>query len=77
MTNPTTFPVPIGPVHYQFPRAVMVRDPESTGGIHSAVQSPLIIYTDTVKEAEDLITFWSEIMQAAADKAQEILAGVT
>lgn len=68
-------PEPIGPVHYSQPRGVLVRDAGPTGK-HSAVQSPLIIYTDTVSQANELIKRWSEIMQVAATKAQEILDGV-
>lgn len=69
-------PAPVGPVHYSAPRAVMVRDPESTGGIHSAVESPLIIYTDTVTQAQAIINGWQDIMAAAANVAQEILRSV-
>lgn len=76
MTNPTNpIPDPIGPVHFNQARAVQVREPESQGG-HSAVQSQFIVYTDTQKQTDEIISRWSEIMQAAADKATEILGTV-
>jgi hypothetical protein len=71
MTNP--MPEPVGPVHYSEARAVMVREPGNLKSKHSAVQSPLIVYTDTISQSKALLARWPEIMQAAADKAQEII----
>ena len=71
-----TLPDPIGAVHYGEPRGVIARDPNADGGKHSAVSSQFLVYTDTLTQAQELIKRWPEVMQAADDKAQEILASV-
>lgn len=76
MTNPAKLPDPIGAIHFSDARSVLVRDPDSEGGKHSAVQSQFIVYTDTYKQTQAVINQWNEIMQAAADKAKEILDSV-
>lgn len=68
-----TLPDPIGAVHYSEPRGVIARDPKAEEGKHSAVSSQFLVYTDTLTEAQEIIKRWDEIMQAAADKAKEIL----
>jgi hypothetical protein len=68
-------PTPIGSVHYDEPRAVTVREPEGDGK-HSAVHSGVNVYTDTLTEAQGVIAAWPLIMQAAADKADEILSAL-
>jgi hypothetical protein len=69
-------PEPIGPLYYDEPRAVKVRDPENLDDIHSAVHGAISIYVDSVTEGHAIIEAWPQIMQAASDKAQEVLDGV-
>lgn len=78
MTNPVdVIPAPIGPIHFNKARAILTRDPEAQGGQHSAVSSQFIVYTDTLNQTNAIIEHWTEIMQAAANKANEILGNVT
>lgn len=76
MTSPMLIPDPVGPVHFSQARGVLVREPEGHDSHHSAVQSQFIVYTDTQKQTDALISRWTEIMQAAADKATEIINSV-
>ena len=69
-------PNPIGAVHFNEPRALRVREPEDTTQSHSAVHSGVSVYVDTQKEAHAIIAAWPVIMQAAADKVEEILSAV-
>lgn len=69
-------PKPIGPVHYDQPRAVKVREPENLGAIHSAVHGAVAIYVESVTEAQAVMSAWPIIMQAAADKTVEVLGAI-
>ena len=69
-------PNPIGPIHFDEPRAVQVREPEDVQQVHSAVYGAIAVYVDTKQEADAVISSWSVIMQCAADKATEIIAAV-
>src|SRR4029077_9579334 len=66
----------IGPLHYSEPRAVQVREPEDLGTAHAAVHGEVAIYVDTRNQTHAIIDNWNEIMEAAAAKAEEILANV-
>lgn len=69
-------PKPVGPIHFDEPRAVKVREPENLSSVHSAVYGAISIYVDTKMEADAILAAWRVIMQSAADKATEILASV-
>jgi hypothetical protein len=69
-------PTPIEPIHFDQPRAVQVREPEDVSMIHSAISGRVHIYTETKTEADAILAAWRVIMQAAADKANEILRAV-
>jgi hypothetical protein len=66
----------IGPLHYSDARAVQIREPEDLATVHSGVHSDVAIYTDTRLETDAILAAWPDIMQAASDKAVEILAAV-
>lgn len=69
----------IGPLNYAPGRAVQVRvydDTNQQTGVQSAVHSDVAVYTNTRLETDAVLAAWPEIMQAAADKAVEILAAV-
>lgn len=66
-------PPPVGLVHFDEPRAVQVRNPENLKDIHSAIHCGINIYTDSKLENEKIMARWTEIMNAADKKAQEIL----
>lgn len=66
-------PDPIEPIHFSEPRAVQVRDPENLNSLHSAVNGNIFVYTETKLETDKILEKWAEIMQVAADKAQEFL----
>jgi hypothetical protein len=66
-------PTPIEPIHFDEPRAVQVRDPADSTSYHSAVHGGINVYVDTMMEAQGIIAAWPVIMQAAADKANEVL----
>ncbi len=63
----------IGVLHYDAPRAVKVREPGNLETLHSAIHAPIFVYTDTMQQADIIMSKWPEIMQAAADKAGEVL----
>ena len=69
-------PEPINPIHFDVPRAVKVREPEELQSIHSAVSGRIHVYVDTHTEAQAILSAWRVIIQAAADKANEILTAV-
>lgn len=60
-------PTPVGRIHPNEPRAVMVRDPENQGAPHSAIRGDINIYTDNKKEADYLLEKWPEIVADFAD----------
>jgi hypothetical protein len=66
----------IGPLHYSDPRAAQVREPEDLSTTHAAVHGEVAIYVDTRNQTHAILDRWSEIMQAASTKAQEIIADV-
>ena len=72
----SSIPTPIEPIHFDEPRAVQVRDPAGSNTFHSAVNGGINVYVDTMIEAQGVIQAWPVIMQAAADKANEILAAL-
>lgn len=67
-------PEQIGRVRFTEARAVQVREADNIKEVHSAVHGTVCVYTDTMTEAKLLIESWNEIMQAANDKVDEILA---
>lgn len=68
--------VQIGPLQSDLPRAVMVREPENLQSIHSAVSARIHVLTDTKTETDAILASWPVIMQAAADKIEEILSAL-
>lgn len=71
-------PDPIEPIHFDQPRAVLVRgdlDKENLNNDvkHSAVSGRMNVYVETQKESDAILAAWNIIMQSAADKANEIL----
>lgn len=75
MTTPET-PAPLGPLHYDKPRSLKIREPEDLNTVHSVVHSGVSIVVETLTEAHGISDSWQIIMQAAADKAAEILAAL-
>ena len=69
-------PDPIEPVHFSEPRGVFVRESGNLSNVHSAVNGNLNVYTNNQNECNILISRWTEIMQVAADKANEILSEI-
>ena len=69
-------PEPIEPIHFDQPRAVQVREPENLKSLHSAVSGMMHVYVETRTEATQILDNWRIIMQAAADKANEILTEI-
>jgi hypothetical protein len=72
----SSIPTPIEPIHFDQPRAVQVRDPADTNNFHSAVNGGINVYVNTLVEAQGVIDAWTDIMQAAADKANEVLTAL-
>ena len=66
-------PAPIDPIHFSEPRAVKIREPENLSAMHSAVHGDMNVLTQSMTETNAIIENWSLIMQAAADKAAEVL----
>lgn len=66
-------PPPIGRIRYTEARAVQVREPDDIKQTHSAVHGSVAVYTDSITEAQVIITGWSEIMQAMNEKVVEII----
>jgi hypothetical protein len=54
----------------------MVRDPEDSNKPHSAVHGAMAIYVDSITEGNAVIAAWPVIIQAAADRAREVIAAV-
>lgn len=71
-----SIPNPIGAVHFEEPRAVMVREPEDLKSMHSAIHSGINVYVDSMIEGQAVIAAWPLIMQTAADKIAEVLTAV-
>lgn len=69
-------PTPIGSVHFDEPRAVVVREPENLEAHHSAIHGGINIYVDTLKEGQAILAAWPELMQQVSDYAQAILDDV-
>lgn len=67
-------PAPIDPIRFSEPRAVKIREPENLSAMHSAVHGDMNVLVESQLEAEAILAAWRVIMQAAADKAQEILS---
>jgi len=55
-------PTPIGRIHYDEPRGVLVRDTEVESGKHSAVHSGVSVYVDSKTQADLIIQNWPEFM---------------
>lgn len=71
-----SIPDPIEPVHFSEPRAVLVRESGNLSNVHSAVSGNLNVYAENQSECNEIISRWREIMQVAADKANEILTEI-
>ena len=71
-----TIPAPIGPLVYNEARAVRVSEPEHPEETHSAVSTRIHILVETQLEADAILKAFPIIMQATADKAQEILSAM-
>lgn len=69
-------PDPIGPIHYSEPRAVQIRMPGNLTEIHSAVNGNVNVYADSMVECNAVLEQWPSIIQAAADRANQILDAV-
>lgn len=69
-------PTPIGRVHPNEPRAVMVRDPENQGVPHSAVFFGLSVYTDNKRETDYLLSRWSELMESLSIDIDDLIANM-
>lgn len=66
----------IGRIRYSPARGVSVRQPGDMKSVHSAVSGTIAVYTDTLIETNFVIEHWDEIIQAANDKAIEILSNL-
>lgn len=58
-----SIPDPISRVHYDQPRAVLIREPNDPSSKHSAVHSGINVYTNSKKEADYLMFKWPELME--------------
>jgi len=63
----------IGRVRYTLPRAVRDREGDTMTDTHSAVNSTLAVYTDTMTETQALMNNWEEVMHAVGEKVNEII----
>jgi hypothetical protein len=68
-----TTPSPIGPLRYNQPRGVRIVEPEHPEETHSAIFSGVHLLVNSQTEANAILSAYPVIMQATADKAQEIL----
>lgn len=66
----------VGSLLFSEARAIRIREPEALESIHSAVHSAVHVLVDSHSEAEAVLSSWKEIMQAAADAAEEVIATV-
>lgn len=64
----------IGCVRYNPARGVQVREEGNLDQMHSAVSGTIAVYTDSFGDTQKILTHWEEIMQAASNKAHEILS---
>ena len=69
-------PTPVGRVHYNQPRAVMVREPENLNSSHSAIYSPVHVYVDNKKEADAVLAAWPAIMKILDDALSNVIKDV-
>ncbi len=69
-------PTPINSLYYDEPRAAKIREPENLSTIHSVIHSGVSIMVDNQLEANAIIAAWRVIMQAAAEKADEVLVAM-
>lgn len=69
-------PDPIGPLYYDGPRAVKARNPNDVSDIHTVVHAGVSVHVASVLEGHAIIDAWPIMMQAAADKAEEVLAAM-
>lgn len=67
-------PTPIGKVHYDEPRAVMVREPGHLDKVHSAVHGAVAVYTASESEAKKLMASWAQVMTVLDAEVAKVLA---
>lgn len=67
-------PKPVGRVHYNEPRAVIVREPENLDVHHSAIHCGVNIYTDNREQAELIMRNWQYIMAALSNSIEAHIA---
>jgi hypothetical protein len=68
----------IGVLQYSLPRAIQVREPETpvTSANPNAVHGDVAIHVDGLAQAHLVLDNWALIMQAAADRAAELLSSL-
>lgn len=66
----------VGRVRYSPARGVSVREPGDVKNTHSAVSGSIAVYTDTLKQTQQVIDCWDEIIQAANTKVEEIISRI-
>jgi len=69
-------PTPVGRVHYNQPRAVMVREPENLNSSHSAIYSPVHVYVDNKKETDTVLAAWPDLMKMLDNAIETLLTAV-
>jgi hypothetical protein len=66
-------PTPVGRIHYDEPRGVLVRDPEEESGKHSAVHGGINVYVESISQATHIMNIWPMLMAELSDKIEHAL----
>lgn len=66
-------PDPVGRVHYDQPRAVVVREPENLDSHHSAIHCGVNVYVDSLNQGKFLLDNWNFVMEAISDRVESLL----
>jgi hypothetical protein len=66
-------PNPVGRIHYDQPRAVVVREPENLDKHHSAIHCGVNIYVDSLAQGKYLLDNWALIMADLSNSIEDVL----
>lgn len=69
-------PNPVGRVHFDEPRAVMVREPENLDSHHSAIHCGVNIYTDHKRQADYIMSQWPELMEKLSLEIETLIDNI-
>ena len=67
-------PSPIGRIHPNEPRAVMIRDIENQKAPHSAIHCGINIFTDNKAQTDLIIEKWPELLMEFSNTLENMLA---